>query len=103
MERPTNLVECWLQAATPNGERHADALAQLNAALGTRHRLNRLYEWRAGTYPVPAPVQVYMLRATLVDSIRAEGGTVPDDAGAFTDRLLPRLLPPPRVKPTKTR
>jgi len=43
-----------------------------------------------------------MLRATLVDSIRAEGGTVPDDAGAFADRLLPRLLPPPRVKPRKS-
>ena len=64
MERPTNLVESWLQATTANGERHADALAQLNADLGTRHRLNRLYEWRAGTYPVPAPVQLYMLRAT---------------------------------------
>ena len=101
MERPTNLVECWLHAATPNRERHTDALAQLNADLGTRYRLNRLYEWRAGTYPIPPPVQVYMLRATLVDSIRAEGGSVPDDAEVFAERLHQRILPPPRVKTIK--
>jgi hypothetical protein len=99
MAQPPNLIDSWLHVATNGGtQTKAEALAQLNHDLGTKYRPNRLYEWRAGTYPVPPQVQVYMLHAALRWIIQEEGGTVPEGDIEFTDRVLPRLLPPPRKK-----
>jgi|TARA_R110001583_G_scaffold131907_1_gene283728 hypothetical protein len=84
---------------TSGGDRrHADALALLNHDLGSKYRLSRLYEWRAGTYPVPPHIQAYMMRATIASAIEEEGGTLPEDAEEFAERLVSRLLPPPRKK-----
>lgn len=99
MAQPHNLVDSWLHVATTGGNTpKSKALAQLNHDLGTRYRASRLYEWRVGTYPVPPHVQAYMLRAALCWIIQEEGGAVPDDDGEFTERVLQRLLPPPRMK-----
>ncbi|QFT86881.1 hypothetical protein FIU88_18190 (plasmid) [Halomonas sp. THAF12] len=99
MPQPTNLIDSWLHVATA-GDKHpkSEALAQLNRDLGTKYRPNRLYEWRAGTYPVPPHVQAYMLHAALSWIIQEEGGRVPEGDAEFTDRVLQRMLPPPRAK-----
>lgn len=39
-----------------------------------------------------------MMRATIARAIEEEGGTLPVDVEEFADRLVSRLLPPPRKK-----
>ena len=46
----------------------------------------------------PSHVQAYMLHAALSWIIQEEGGNVPEDDAGFTDRVLQRMLPPPRAK-----
>lgn len=99
MLQPTNLIDSWLHVATAGGKlSKSEVLAQLNRDLGTKYRPNRLYEWRAGTYPVPSHVQAYMLNAALSWIIQEEGGTVPESDPEFTVRVLQRMLPPQRAK-----
>jgi len=42
-----------------------------------------------------------MMRATIASSIEEEGGTLPADVEEFAERLVSRLLPPPRRKALK--
>lgn len=82
-----NLAHTWRETelARP-GATLAEALRALNQALGARYTSARLYEWLAGSRPVPAPVRDYMLRAVIARVLEQEA-----HVEALTDEQLDRI------------
>lgn len=60
-----SLIDSWLAVELIPGKTKADALREMNAALGTQYRSNRLYEWLTGKRPIPDPVRDYMMRVSI--------------------------------------
>ena len=89
-----NLVESAIAVVCPEGPLR-ELVEAINADLGTRYTLRRLYEWRAGSRAIPQPVQDWMLRTSASWAIIQEGGAPPWGDEAL-DNLAARLCPPPR-------
>lgn len=89
-----SLIDTWLAVEAENGLTNSEALRELNKEMGTRYRINRLYEWRAGKREVPRPARDYMLRmsiyAVLLEELpyRFDRETCND---AVLDRIAARL------------
>lgn len=62
-----------------------DVLDGINQALGRRDRLNRLYEWLAGSVHVPDDVRRYCARGAVGYVLRRAAGI---DAATLTDAQL---------------
>lgn len=86
-----SLIKTWIEFETRSGLTKVDALRDLNDELGTDYKSNRLYEWLAGTRPVPASVRDYMLRVVLESVIRAEAKALPMLSDAALDRMAAKL------------
>lgn len=96
-QNPTkiNLVESWLdfELSCP-GFRKADALRDLNEALGKNYDMNRLNKWQRGDEAVPQPVQNHMLELSIQHILIKSGGSAWD----FTDdqlNMIAKMLTPP--------
>lgn len=94
---PLNLIESWLavELCIPDMT-VAQAMRDLNEALGTSHSPQRFYEWRRGDRPIPHPVHDYMLRVSIAHAVRT---AININTLACTDAQLDALaamLTPPR-------
>lgn len=57
---PVGVIRSWLEADLDvPGRNITAALRDLNAALGTDYKMNRLYEWLTGSRPAPDTVVRY--------------------------------------------
>lgn len=86
-EKPRTIAGAWIESRAAAGLSKAEALRQLNAALGTHYRQSRLYEWIAGIYSPERPVRLYMLRQALPHILRTTGV----DISALTPKQIERL------------
>ena len=108
--RERNLVESYMEvmrASDPEHIEDAHILEMLNRDLDEIGRkpasgyfLQRLYEWRSGTRPIPERVQQYMMRIVFRSVLERETSL---DANQMTwaeeERVLEALTPPPRREP----
>lgn len=71
------LIDTWIAAETSiRGRNAADALADLNAALGTRYTHSHLSRWRAGKQYPSARTRQYMLRVSITEALQRCGISV---------------------------
>lgn len=85
-----NVAQTWTQWILSRGMILVEGIEELNEELGTDHSLSRLWEWRTGRRPIPAPIAHYMRLKSLRWALRQSGGRAPkSDAAlrALCDRL----------------
>lgn len=90
-----SIIETYLSSYEERGESHSVALAELNQDLKSNYRLNRLYEWRSGSRPIPVAVYRYLMQQVLEETIKRHGGQAPWEL-EDQDALVAALLPPER-------
>ena len=81
------IIDAWLAVDIIPGRNQADALRDLNEALGTRYTDSRLGEWRNERRTMPNSVRAHMLAIGIERLLRAHG-LDPHDA---TDEQLDAL------------
>lgn len=87
-----NIIESWLATETTAGGRSAaDALRDLNAALGRRYTHSHLSRWRRGVETPKADVLRYMAEISAEDAVREIFGITPSDEEitSLVDRMTP--------------
>lgn len=92
----TNLVSTWFEFVTRDHEggkteAMVRALDELNRALGTRYRLNRLYEWLSGKREPNRIARNYMLRTCLEDVLVRHGVPATKARNMAGDRIAEEL------------
>lgn len=91
-----NIIEIWEKNAVA---KHGDlkiAVQALNDAIGSSYKMNRYYEFRQGSRPLPQAVYEYMLKESLID-ILVEQKLYNE---AFKNKLpvfIKSILPPKRL------
>lgn len=82
------LIDTWIAAETSiPGRNAADALADMNSALGTRYSHSHLSRWRAGIQHPSAAARQYMLRVAITEALQRAG----IDALRLSDEQLDAL------------
>ena len=95
LQMKTNLIESWLSVVLVPGMSIAQAIRDLNAALGTRYTPQDFGKWRRADRPIPQPVTDHMMRYALSYAVRAEfknSMLILDDSAYI--RIAARLTPP---------
>jgi hypothetical protein len=89
----SGLVAAWIDCmcSIPGFER-ADALADLNADLGTQYTASRLGEWINARRPIPDNVRQYMLRSAITYILRQHGIATARLSDAQIDGLADSLI-----------
>lgn len=85
---PRSAIRSYCEMELAGGARMSDVSAILNEALGRSDRLNRLYEWLAGSVHVPDDVRRYCARASVGYVLRRAAGI---DQLALTDEQLDEI------------
>jgi len=92
----TNLIESWLAVVLVPGMTIAQAIRDLNAALGTRYTPQDFGKWRRAARPIPQHVTDHMLLKTTDWAVSQE---IMPDLCLHTEamnRIAARLTPPKR-------
>ena len=97
MSSTDNLIDAWLanDLSTP-GRRQADAIRDLNEALGTRYTASRIGQFRRGERVPSARAMGYMARAAVSWVLLQEGIKTTRLSDETLDRIADRLSVPCR-------